>query len=306
MIPRIKNKLKMVLIVFLILCTYYANASDKITLPFEITKNRLMVKVRTNSDTLNFIFDSASTTSVIDSTIARKYNLKFGAKSQFSTLGGEIPSYNTEFELWENTSNMNWVIFAMDKISEEIGCHVDGLIGAHSLICDNIIEINFNNHEIQIGNNISVPKDIDNYTSLFSANKSNSGLGKYLPKFPAIRKTVLINKNYFIDIDLIIDTGSKFGLSFISGDSIDVRPYISSINNYNGLRGDIKIGFCKAQITNVLNKDCFEAPIFVNQRNSKLFNNKLFGLLGVPFLKQHEKIILNWPEKKIIFIPDLF
>ena len=129
-------------VIMLLLSFTYLNIAGKsiITLPFILTDNQIIVQIETNSCPMNFIFDTASNLSVIDSLIAIKLNLQFESKIMYSTVSGRsVPAYYTNFNLNDKLPDLRWCIADIDFSTEQNLCKISGMIGASDIIFNNIL-----------------------------------------------------------------------------------------------------------------------------------------------------------------------
>lgn len=273
---------------------------------FTIINNRIVIEVDYCDTQLNFLFDTGSNISIIDSAVSAELGLPMYHSVKIPSLIGSIPSFRTEFNLFKDNPNMNWVISQFTSIHENDKKKIHGLIGAYGLIKSNIVEINFEKNIINIENqNLATDflcNEKTNSYPLESVNKSDKGLGIYFPNYPSIRDTIVFNKKTSIPIDLIIDTGSRFGLAFIAKDSTIIKCIETYEDDYSIFNKTKKVKYCEALLNGKIKSTLYNCPVFVNVSKAEIMNNRFFGLLGVPFLKRYKKVIIMWHERKLVLI----
>ena len=290
--------LRKLLAISLLFICYSCFGKEEIILPFKIIEERIIINLNTQNSSLNLIFDTGSNISLLDSTLAERLGLNFGAKTYIMSRISPIPCYNTNFKINDAFSMLDWKITNLKNDTAQI----DGLFGAYNLIKSNCTEIDFKNQVIKI--NVINDKKINSGVSfdLIDINKSVEGLGKYFPKLPAIQDTVRFATNSCRLVDLIIDTGSKFGVAFITGDTVNIKNIISFEENYQFLDYNKMIEFSKASWPSS-DSIFYDAPMFYIPEETRIMNNDFYGFLGIPVLKKFDSIIIDYDNNRILFNP---
>lgn len=280
-------------------CT--VNGQEQISLSFKVKENHIIVESHTKYGVLNFILDTGSSISLIDSLIAHKFNLPFINKINMFTIGGNITGYYTEFQIYPSINR--WVISDTRALSQEHDYPIHGILGINNLVTNNIIEFDFEKRRVFIHSKDSlkiIPAGTKILGLVASNNKTDNGLSKCFPIYPAINFPVIINDSTTKKINFIIDTGSKYAVALIINDSLLINEialikdiYVTSSSERR------KISYCKTSLISDLNINNIYTPIFYDPFNS----DKVSGLIGVPLLKSYKRVIINWPDKKILFVP---
>jgi len=270
-------------------------------MPFHVIEDRMIVELPTKNGVLNLIFDTGSNISLIDSITARKKDLKFGSRFYISTTFKSFPCFDTDFDIGEPFPKMKWKIIDFKNEKLIINCHIDGLIGAQELIRLGETEIDFKNQVVIIGKEFDDTYSKKKSFDISNANKSKNGLGIYFSELASIEDSILLSSSHCRKLNLIIDTGCKYGLAFIVQDSLIMNDFKIKNANYNLFGIDSEIAFSRVK-SKSFNSKSFIAPIFVDPKKTEIINNNFYGLLGIPFLKKFDKIIFDWSNRKISFI----
>jgi hypothetical protein len=274
-----------------------AQIKNKIILPFDIIEDHLVVHLEANGEILNLIFDIASNVSMIDSAKAKELNLTFGLKTQYNN----VTQYYTDFDIGEPFSEFIWLITDFEQESRRINYRLDGLIGADSLIKMSDTEVDFENKKIVIGAQFNASYDSQIFFDISSANKATKGLGVHFPKSASITDTIQFNSSTSKKMDLIVDTGCKYGFAFIGKDSTLIDSLLLYFDDYSLFNNTERIGFTSAR-SNGLESNYHKSPLFFRPDDAEIMNNNFYGLLGVPILKKFDKIFFDWSNDKIFFI----
>ncbi len=126
---------RMACFVFL-LSTASGASAQAVAVPFELKDNNLYIKVRVNhGDTLDFIFDTGSTGTLIDSAAAGKAGIGRENLRKVSVAGsGGAQDYvmatGQSLQLGAaGLQGINPVLADFTGLSAEVGHHIDGMIG---------------------------------------------------------------------------------------------------------------------------------------------------------------------------------
>jgi len=269
--------------------------------PFTVIENRIIIHI----DTLNFIFDTGAPISLLDSTLGRKIGAPFNNDYYINTPPGLISVISTDFRLSQFPDSKNWGLMPFDSIDRSLGYRVHGIIGAANVLINKIIDINFKNEIISIYAYDVNPNNCPaiNYELIANNNSlNNESIGRFFPISPAMTLPLIFNQNDTIITNLIIDTGCQYAFAFISNDSTIINSISKEKKEYTNIKGfTSKINYGKVSYKNTNQNIISFSPIFYSPSLTNPINNNFYGLLGVPFLQQFERIIINWPKRKICF-----
>jgi hypothetical protein len=204
-----------IFLLFLLENSLRAQYENESVLPFQIIDDRMIVKLNTNIGNLNLVFDIASNVSMIDSAIAEKLS-----KRGFNSQNKSDTRYFKGITIKANKiPEVKWIIKDFKQESKKINYPLDGLYGAYALIKQRNALIDFENKEIIIGSEFNFCIDSSLVFEMSSVNKSDKGLGILFPHLISIKDTINFKPTYSKKIELIVDTGSKYGFAFIAQDS---------------------------------------------------------------------------------------
>lgn len=274
-----------------------AQYENENVLPFQLIDDRMIVRLNTNIGKLNLVFDIASNVSMIDFAKAEEFS-----KSGFNSQNKSDTRYFKGIKIKGNKiPDVKWIIKDFKQESKKINYPLDGLYGAYALIKQRNVLIDFENKEIVIGSEFNFCIDSSLVFEMSSVNKSDKVLGTLFPHLISIRDTINFKPTYSKKIELIVDTGSKYGFAFIAQDSTLIDSIFLFVDDYT-LWGDMNnIGFTLAR-SNGLDSNFYKSPVFIRPGDTKMFSNKFYGLLGIPVLKKFDKIYFHWSSQKIIFL----
>ena len=272
-------------------------SNSKQTFDFIIVENNIVVKVETDNGILNLLFDTGSNLSILDSTVASHLNLPFLSETYMPTpVARSIKVYNTEFHLFDEY-NLHWVITSMSYQAKSLNYPIHGLFGVKNVLKKEIIDIDFENHKIHIGNPSLMLINSFYSINLINVNRSVSGLGIAFGPLPGIRGSMAFGNNKSIAINLVIDTGCHYDFALISQDSLLVK-FANKREDYflmNGVKTLLSFG--KVCVSSKIKISCGYKPFFYNPTLSVKYMSESIGLIGIPTLKKCKRIIINWPEK---------
>lgn len=289
-------------VLFIVIGNGYCKAQS-LTVPFQLVADRIVATIEYEHESCNFIIDTGSSLSIVDSIFASNLSLKFGEKTKLQTIIGEVPCYTTDFQLWENFLQKNWKILSFYQESQRLGIQIDGLIGALSIAQHYNMLFDFENQMITIDHNIEVSSNNAIRYKLISFSNSSSILSKYFTPLLVINEKVLINNKYNHFMNLVIDTGCRYGLALVVDDSTTIRNN-SVLSTEMELHGWTKrYNFCKTKINGKYDSDIHMSPFLYSPKHTQLMNNKQFGLLGPPALKKFKKILIDTKDNELIMVP---
>jgi hypothetical protein len=212
---------------------------DKITIPFELSNNLIIIKVKINAIDLNMILDTGSEKNILfsfpenDSITfhnSRKINLRglgFG-----ETLDAYISTKNT-FSVNKLVDTNFEVLLVTDQdinIINKLGIPINGIVGS-SFFKNYIIEINYQTHKIFFYKN-------EEFLNKRKYRKYSSEHVSIISNKPYIDMQANINEK-LVDLKLLMDSGMGDGLWVFENDSISSsKAYFNDVLG-RGLGGDI-------------------------------------------------------------------
>ncbi len=264
---------------------------------FKLIGGHMIVVAKTNNRTLNLLFDTGSSLSIIDSLKALQLNLPFLAKTCIPTPGGIFSGYTTNFDLF-NEYNTDGVVMSMRHLSRLLKYPIDGLLGAQCILQKKIIDIDFEHHKIYI-RDIS-PKIKKKFYSicLKNGNRSqDSGLGRFYSMLPVFEGEITFKGNFSEKVDLAIDTGCHYDFAVTSQDSSIIKNYANGPHDYFSLNGKKElIYFGNACINGTHKTNVTDIPFFYYP-TLNIYKNELMVLVGPLTFKKNKRIIIDWPER---------
>lgn len=276
----------------------FAQAKKRIIVPFEIVNDRMIAKLETDETTLNLIFDVASNVCMIDSTKANNLDFKFG----FNKPADDLSSYFKAFSGKNALPKTHWIVKEFKHESERLNYNLDGLFGAYSLIKNNNTVIDFKQKIIIIDTCLNPSSYFDQISfEISTVNKSKNGLGTHYPKLLSINTTIQFDSILTKSMDLIIDTGSKYGVALICNDSTLIDSILLYKDDYSIFNSTKKIGFTSS-IIGALSPFYYKTPIFFRPEDTAIMNNNFYGLIGIPILKNFDKIYIDWTTERVYLI----
>lgn len=293
--------MKLIIIIAFIVLPIQCSLGNPQKYTFSVIGNRIILHI----DTLNFIFDTGANISLLDSTLARKIDLPFNNEFHLNTPGGVVSVISTNFSYSQFPGIEIIGLMPLDTIAQSLGCRVHGFIGAANVLVNNIIDINFKTEIISIYTNDVNPNICSGveYELIANNNRINhESIGSAFPISPAIKLPLIFNKTDTIKTNLVIDTGCQFAFAFITKDSTIINSISKGEKEYTSLNG-VTSTISYGKVSYEENNQCeFSfSPIFYAPSINNPINNNFFGLLGVPFLRKFERIVINWPKRKICF-----
>jgi hypothetical protein len=294
--------MKKILISFFLIYNFFFSFGNDNEFSFSIIGNRLII----NIDTLNFIFDTGASGSLLDSTLARKLELPFKNELQIITPAGAATVISTEFVMPQFKYAKRWDIMSFRGVSQSLGINIHGIIGAEDAVIENIIDIDFKNETLFI--NAYPPSPIHSYLHEYKLIPNNNSLNETLGRFfsisPAIRLPLTFNNNDTSMINLVIDTGCQYKFAFISNDSTLINSYTDTGIDYTGLGGfTTRVSYGKVSFNWEDQEISSNSPFFYSPGLTTPIKNDFYGLLGIPFLEQFERVVINWQERKLTILP---
>lgn len=218
----------------------WMSKKDKISIPFELTHNLIIVEAEINDVKLNMLLDSGSDNSILFS-FPENDSIKLydSRKIKINGLGtGEnieaMLSSNNKFKIKEYQDDSFKILVITDQeisLVNKLGIPINGIIGA-SFFEDYLVEINYSKKKIILHKNTELT--ISNKTKKYAKKQIN-----LVSKKPYIDLVSNINGKEDVSIKLLIDTGLGDGLWLFENDSIKCKQdYIIDFLG-RGFGGDV-------------------------------------------------------------------
>lgn len=274
-------------------------SSDK-EFDFDLVGNRIIMHI----NSFNIILETGSNISMMDSVTARKLKLPFLSPSLIPTPGGDLNATLTKFDFWGQFSSVHCVILPLEDLSESLDCNIHGILGVeNNIILENVIEINFSQKKVSFCKEVDINTNDFHIYPLVANNKNmETSLGKAFPVGPSMDLPIIFQTNDTVMTNLVIDTGCQFMVAFLSRDSTLINLYANENNEYKALDGTNKmIKYGKVCVKMNKHTNTVNAPFFCKPNFTIPIRNNFYGLLGVPFLKEYTRVIVDWPNRKIFF-----
>lgn len=270
----------------------WSSKKNKIKIPFELTNNLIIIKIKLNAVELKMILDTGSRDNILfsvpsnDSLIVNdvtKTNIKGVGMEEPMTV---IISTNNTLKIKEYTDT-NFRILILDEnqidLINKIGIDINGIIG-YSFFKDKIVKIDYRNKKIILCKNNSFLKK----NKIKKYNKTDIEL---IDRKPYIKMNSSISNS--MNLNLLIDTGLSDGLWLFKSDSIIVSN--NFINDYLGFGLSGIILGKRARVDNVKLSDFKFKDVLVSYPDSIYHNNNLNfernGSVGGEILKRFDIII---------------
>ena len=285
--------------------TVTQNLHSKVTIPFELVSNLMIIKADLNNTSLQFIVDSGSSRNLIFSFPEKDslslYNPRtinvFGLGATDTIKAFQSKNNTLSIKKYTDTNFETLVITDYDiKIINKLGVPINGILGS-SFFKDKWVEIDYENKKIHLypKENQKPLKKVKNYSVKNILLKDNK---PYINTF--IKPEPF--KNYSNTL-LLFDTGLVDGLWLFENDSINCpKKHIYDILG-RGLSGDITGK--RARIEEFTLDDFSLKDILVAYPDSLSYNKALLlkerkGSLGAEIIKRFNWII-NYDKQKVYF-----
>jgi FKBP-type peptidyl-prolyl cis-trans isomerase len=273
--------------------------------PFEFKGKHLFIKVQTSqSDTLNFVFDSGATGMSIDSLSAERAGISKANRQTVSVVGsGGAQDYTMALHQNIKLGNIelkdiNMVLINFASLSASIGSKLDGIIG-YEILNKYVTKLDFDQKKISLYDQIK-SVDTTGYTGIpFEFNKNI-----LIPRFPI--SITLANGETFTG-RVMFDTGNAFPL-------IVSTPF-SKFHDFNSKLGETTTHISRGLNTTTqdqlatIKSMSFNGFDFGKMRIRLTVNDKAepkdgyLGILGIEIIKRFN-IILDYAHKKIYLKPN--
>lgn len=199
--------MKTCLTLLLASCLFICNAQEPITsIPFELYGDHIMIQVSIDdSRDLDFIFDSGSGYTVMDSDIAKELKLS-GKKIQMNETSTvlELIKHN-KLDINHFSMEKNIIVYStdLDHLEISLGRNIDGIVG-YDLLHHHTVHLNYEEKKMDIYDHGKGPKTGDAIP--FELNSS----------IPVVSGSVVLNNNEPHKANFYVITGAGTTLDFNS------------------------------------------------------------------------------------------
>ena len=283
--------------------TQFSTSKKQVTIPFKLVNNLIIVPIKVNGTTLNFMLDTGVEKTILFSLDEKKELSLFNVeKIMLKGLGAQeaiegLKSKNNKLSMNGLEFLNQEIVVVLDQdfnISSYLGIEVNGIIGSH-FFSQNVVKINYSKKKISVFNP-------DNY------NKN-----KVISKFKAFDFTLENAKPYIMlqvelsertfDAKCLIDTGNSDGLWLFETKSKEIVIPKRNFEDFLGRGFSGAIFGKKAKTTKLLLDDyTFENvitafPDSVSLANVKMMDNRL-GSIGGEVLRRFN-VIFDYKNNKL-------
>ena len=280
--------------------------TSKVSLPFELINNLIIIPIEVNGVKLNFLLDTGVSETIIFSLddageiSFNKYTsirMKgFGNKSDFEAFRCE----GNQLSVKNYVDKSQTIYLVLDQeinISSQVGIPVNGIIGYH-FFKNNLIKIDFDSKRLTILKGSQ--KQLSKIEKRF--NKIPMELLENKPYIQA--KTIFEqNPNDFLDTKLLIDTGNSDALWLFDGKSDKIKIPENNIQDFlgRGLNGDVfgkrgRILSCQIDKFQI-NTPITSFPSTSEIENLSFVENRL-GSVGSEIMKRFN-LVFNYPANQL-------
>jgi hypothetical protein len=280
----------------------FKNNKEKISFPFRVFNNLLIVDVQVNhTKTLKFIFDSGCKSTIIihpkwlDSFDIVKNNTVFFSGLGYKDTVEALRVENGHIQLGDLTcQNLPFFVLSKDTliIDAYLGTDVDGIFGAE-IFEKYYVHINYKKREIELYTKKPTKKINDSFTKLAVNIKKSKG---YLSCM------VMNNNNELFLSELLLDTGANIPVIIKNKNPLDlnISKYINAEIG-QGLSGAIYSNVCRIKRMFI---DTFRLDSVITAFNETpitfkdVDENTLDGNIGNDILNRFD-LYFAYPEKAI-------
>ncbi len=306
-----KLKLAIFSMIFLILFNFITKSQNNVVFPFEICQDRIVIHFPVKDTSLNFIFDSGSNLNIINLDKAHLLNAKYSDEVNAINVGYfDLKLKKTNY-VDENIFGRRWC--SIDKYKTlKTECTIDGLVGASELLKKYTLDICFTDNLIKIiDRNVLIKPSCSPNIEVLAIDKPSKGYETDVNLFTgnavSVSGEILLSDTSKINTQFLIDTGSKFEIALMVTDSSIIRKLSSGKEKYENFIGLSKVldyTFLKYRLFKNQYSSNIKAFIFYQEPNIfSIFGSRKIGvLLGIPFLKRYESVIIDNFEKKLYLV----
>ncbi len=284
---------------FSVLITFSALSQSNKSLeevPFEIIGNHQIIKLQVNnSDTLNFIFDTGVTKTIMSKRTAELLDLPIHRQTKTGGLNGKFKagiSKGNSLNIGEiKLNNLIIEIAPLQHFEKKIGTRVDGFIG-YSLLKEYVVKIDNEKSLISIYNFKDYIPSISDLT-----------IDMQKGKLCFVEAQVALNESKEISGQFLIDTGSGIPLilssSFISENSIKSNigsAFSKKITGY--AKGDLNVQMGKIVYLRIKKfKVNHVKTALLENSTGILVTDLVAGIIGNPIMRKFN-VTFDYKRKK--------
>ena len=282
---------------------HFQSSKRSVKLPFKLVNNLIILPIKVNGISLNFLVDTGIEETILFSLDEKKEIPLFDIeKIKLKGLGSQEPVEG--LKAFRNTLAVNGLEFTNQEIviildqgfnfSSALGIEVNGIIG-HHFFSQGVVKIDYNRKKIIIYN----PKK---YKEKKMFSKFEVFDFKLIDAKPYIAMQVQIKHKIF-DAMCLIDSGNSDALWLFQGKSDDIIVPNQHIDDYlgRGFSGDVfgeKAKIKSLSLSNYSFQDVITSfPETQSFANVKLVDGR-FGSIGGEFLRRFN-VIFDYPNQKM-------
>lgn len=305
MVIKMKKTDILKLAMLLLVCCADSTMAQVATLPVEFEGKQLYIPVRTGSGTaLDFVFDTGSVATMIDSVAAVKAGLSQTSSQEVNVAGsGGAQNYvmlnDQRLALGKaEISGLGFVVSNLGQLSVILGRHLDGIVG-YDVLTHYVVRLDFDRKALSLYTNIA-DADTTGYTGIpFEFNR-----GVMIPRFPI--SITLANGETFTG-RVMFDTGNAATLlvstPFALFHDFDNKLGKTIVTKGRGLSAET---VDKLAVIRHMSFDGFDfgrmmIKLTVNPQAKPA--DGYLGILGIDVIK-HFNVILDYADKKIYLKPN--
>lgn len=269
----------------------FFNSKKRITIPFKLINNLIIVPIKVNGTELNFLLDSGIEETILFSLDVKKelplYNVE---KIKLKGLGTQdaiegLKSYKNKLSIGNLEFLNQEIVVVLDQdfnFSSSLGIEVNGIIGYH-FFSENLIKIDYTKKKITVFN----PDGLDRNKVLSKFSSHDISLEN---QKPYISFQVELNNRIF-DAKCLLDTGNSDGLWLFETKAKNITVPKRNFDDFLGRGFSGEIFGKKAKITSLaLNDYKFEDivtafPDSLSLKNVKMVQNRA-GSIGGEILRR--------------------
>lgn len=295
------------------LCILYSFVlkAQKTVIPFHINEcDRIILHHTLNRRTVNLCFDSAIPFNILDKSVAQSIDFAKSNNSKadsITTVGNiNIGVFNYVGIRSARLDNIFWGAWMNSdmRITEkklDLGTNIDGIVGYNN---DYFIELDFVNNKMLIWDSLPFGylKNSKIYVSkLVNSDFGGTFIGRIGVNELCLKTNLVVLDTVELAVNMLIDTGSQMYLNLEVFDKSLLESLIQFRKMKNQLNNTIKLKIPDLQIDTSFNRIRVLPQLNPNVINP--YRSAIGGLLGVAFLKQYKRVILNkrmqlaWFEK---------
>jgi PDZ domain-containing protein/aspartyl protease len=300
----------LLVIIGFLCCINFAAAQDgfsafpnksKITIPFKLVNNLIIIPVSVNGVELNFLLDTGVEETILFSLDDKEVPLHDVEKLVLRGLGNQegvdgLKSKNNLLSIGTLQYHNQEIFIVIDEqmnLASSLGVPINGIIGYH-FFKDNLVKINYSRKKLIVYsyNKVNLKKITKGYTPLDITLERNK---------PYVLSSVTAGSDV-VSAKLLLDTGNSDAIWLFDKQSDQITVPERNFDDFLGRGFSGPIFGKKARITNfALNHFRFRNPVAsfpdtISLRNVKMVDNRM-GSVGGEVLKRFQ-IIFDYRNSK--------